>query len=238
MEWMLKIEGERFALEELSKSFTSPKLCISKEGQDFFLRSSDLNLLKNPKEVFEIAKKIISCINGASMLIGFGMHTSLKVSNSITKINDDGSRNVSIFPQPLHLHITTNSFSVVITNPDGTKREINRADPIPLWISIAQSNDSVAKVLRLFSNKKDWVNLYRIYEIIEGDVGGMDNIVKNDWTNKNKIELFKHTANSVGATGDQARHGKEKTTPPKSPMSIFDAEFLITSIILSWLKSK
>lgn len=84
----------------------------------------------------------------------------------------------------------------------------------------------------------DWVNLYRIFEIVACDSGGLDAINANAWATKASMKLFKHTANSPGALGLDARHGTETTQPPKQPMTISEARALVNSIVHAWLRSK
>ena len=89
-------------------------------------------------------------------------------------------------------------------------------------MTIAGKSEAVARVLCLHGNDKlDWVNLYRIFEIICGDVGGSDAIAASIWASKAAIRRFKHTANSPGAIGDESRHGSERDQPPADPMHIF-----------------
>jgi hypothetical protein len=38
--------------------------------------------------------------------------------------------------------------------------------------------------------------------------------------------------------GDHARHGKEKTLPPKAPMSLEEAGIYVDGLVRGWLASK
>ena len=83
----------------------------------------------------------------------------------------------------------------------------------------------------------DWVDLYRIYEVIESDMGRSVILAKR-WATNADIKLFKHTANSVAATGDQARHGKETSTPPVKPLTLSEARALVDTLLRAWLAHK
>ncbi|OQX10169.1 MAG: hypothetical protein BWK80_46020, partial [Desulfobacteraceae bacterium IS3] len=130
--------------------------------------------------------------------------------------------------------------STLITDSDGKIiEEFHMADPINDWIRIANSDDNVATVLRLIGSKgSDWVNLYRIFEVIQKDVGRTDKIVSNGWATETSLKRFKHTANSPTSIGDEARHGKEPTSPPAKPMGIHEAKSFIENIIHNWFNSK
>lgn len=234
MEWIVQIAGEKFDLQELSKSLTSPELCIAQEGEAFVLKSTDFNLLKDADTVRNKASEIINLINGAVKL-AIGMQKPLTVDHVI-KINDNGTR--KSFISVSILGVGRVSVSMSVTAEEGTIEEIHQADPIPSWVEIGRNDANVAKVLRLWGvGPHDWVSLYRIYEIVESDVGGFSYIVNMGWATKTGIKRFKHTANSPGAIGDKARHGKY-IPPPKSPMTFSEAKSLIETILHNWIRLK
>jgi len=200
-------------------------------------KSTHFNSLGNDNEVKKKASELISRING-SILLTEGLSKPLKVSH-VHRILDDGKREAFVSGTIACTLTFRGRTSVEVIEPNGTVKRINPFDQNQKWFMKSLQDESVAKVLRLYSpSELNWVNLYRILEVIEGDVGGLDKIVESGLTTGNKIELFKHTANSVGAIGDDARHGKEKTQPPPNPMSISKAKSLIKDISLKWLRSK
>src|SRR5204863_350395 len=63
------------------------------------------------------------------------------------------------------------------------------AETIPEWFSLASKDEKVAKALRLWGTGVfDWVNLYRVYEIIETDVG--ERIQLDGWASKTLMSRF------------------------------------------------
>jgi hypothetical protein len=80
-----------------------------------------------------------------------------------------------------------------------------------------------------------WTDLYRLLEVIEAGAGGADAVVAKDWISKSQLRRFKHSANSVTAAGDQARHGVETTQPPADAMTISEARSLIDILLSRWL---
>ncbi|MBN1762727.1 MAG: hypothetical protein JW878_06605 [Methanomicrobia archaeon] len=237
MEWYVEITGESFDLEELSKSLNSPELCITQEGNAFILKSTDFNILKDANEVRTRASEILSLINGSARL-ALEMRKPLEVG-SVVEITDDGKRRLFDLIEFAGCCFGRVSVSTTIVKANGTvqEQESHQADPIVDWIAIARYDTNVATVLRLFNKNLDWVNLYRIYEVIESDVGGIDNIIEEEWTTKRTIKRFKYTANSPDAIGDESRHGK-KLMPPKDPMTFPEARSLIKTLAHKWLSSK
>jgi len=235
MEWFVRIIGDINDLDELSKSLKSPELSISHDGESYILKTDEFNLLDDKEKVRNKAVEIISLINGAAGLT-LGIRTPIEVSH-VVKLNDDGTQ--EIFVCISNTITLRDSISICIHRGDGTIEEIHQSDPIPNWISIAKKDNTVAKALRLFgSGAYDWVNLYRIYEVIEGDMGGLKNIVKEGWATKKMLNRFTHTANSPGAIGDDSRHGTESTTPPRDPMLLSEAKSFVITLFHSWLALK
>jgi hypothetical protein len=83
-----------------------------------------------------------------------------------------------------------------------------------------------------------WVGLYRIHEVVEHDVGGREALIKLGRVSKQQLKRFTHSSNSVAAAGDQARHGKEITQPPKNPMSLEEAKAFVMGLLTAWFNSK
>lgn len=235
MEWFVSIIGDSNDLDELSKSLKSPELSISYDGESYILKTDEFNSLDDAEKVRNRAVEIISLINGAAGLT-LGIRTPIEVSH-VVKLNDEGTRNVSV--DISNTMTVRDSISMSIHRDDGTIEKIHQCDPIPNWLSTAKKDNSVAKALRLFgSGAYDWVNLYRIYEVIEDDMGGLKNIVKEGWVTEKMIKHFKHTANSPGAIGDDSRHGTESTTPPRDPMLLSEAKSFVMTLFRNWLVLK
>jgi len=235
MTWKVRIIGDARDLEELQKSFVNSNISISKETDGFYLTSDSFNNCSNHNNVLEIASSILPVINGASKL-ALGGNIQIKESGVI-KENRDGTQQVFMAVSD-SLTIRDSFVLKIIDNEGQLIQEIHPADEVPNWVTIGLQDSSVEKVFRLYGQGLDWVGLYRIYEVIECDVNGMDTIIKNGWASKRSIKVFKRTANSPSIIGDDARHGKEPSQPPVKPMLFSEARNLIESLILQWIKNK
>lgn len=235
MTWKVRIIGDPRDLAELQQSFSTDGISITEDKNEYHLISDSFQNCGNDSEVSEIASNLISLISGASRLALGG---NIPISQSeVVKVKEDGSEMVFMsFQDTISVR---DSFHLSILDEEGNVvDELKPADDVPNWVNLGIHYQLVAKVLRLYSQPLDWVGLYRIYEVIESDSGGVDNIVSNDWATKRIIKVFKHTANSPGAVGDEARHGKESSQPPQTPMQLHEARNLIENLINKWLKSK
>jgi hypothetical protein len=224
MKWEIQVSGGARDLKELSKSLTNDELRITERDGQFYLESTRFETLTTSEEVRSAASEILPILIGATRL-ALGGRTPLEIGG-IAMIREDGTRDVFLFASDT-IHVME-SATVKIQGSNGTVQVVNPADRVPSWVNLGLGNQKVAKALRLLGTEEhDWVSLYRLYEVIEGDVGGMEEIAENGWATKSSIRRFKHTANSPAVSGDESRHGKESTAPPPNPMELGEARSLV-----------
>lgn len=235
LEWYVGITGESFDLENLSESFNSPDLFITKIEEGYILKSTDFNSLENVGDVDNKAKEILTQINGYAWLV-LGTQRPLKLAYT-ARVKDDGkitrfkSLSGSVRVRgggKIRISITTKGGEV-------QDQETFPADLIPKIISIAQNDENVATVLQILGDRlKDWVNLYNIFEVVKKDVRE----IPEEWASGNAISRFKQTANSVLAIGYDSRHVGKIFLPPPKPMTLSEAKSFIKNIINNWIQSK
>lgn len=237
MTWMVQLAGDTSDLSALAQSLTGTDISVSHDGQDYVLRSDRFAPADDAAAVRKTAEDMVALLNGASRL-ALDATQSISVRAVYWRRND-GTRDTFVFAEPLAIGFRAISPTVKVTHADGTVEEFHPADPVKQWMALALSNKAIANVFRILSSGTlDWVNLYRILEIIKVDVGGLDSIASDGWATKASMELFKRTANSPGALGLDARHGAERTEPPPKAMPISEARTLINSIVHAWLRAK
>jgi hypothetical protein len=237
MTWIVQLAGDTSDLSALAQSLTGTDINVSHDGQDYVLTSDRFAPADDVAAVRQKAEDMVALLSGGSRL-ALDASQSIRVG-AVYRRRNDGTRDIFVFPEPAVIRFRAISPTVKVTHADGTVEEFHPADPLKQWMALALSNDAVANVFRILSSGTlDWVNLYRIFEIIAADVGGLDSIASNGWGTKASMKLFKHTANSPTALGVDARHGAEMTQPPPKPMTISEARTLINSIVHAWLRAK
>jgi len=103
-------------------------------------------------------------------------------------------------------------------------------------IKLIFQDANTEKVLRLHGLPDSWDTLYKIFEVIEGDVGRL--ILDLKWMSKTQKRRFTQTAQSPQVIGDEARHGRQKEQPPKKPMPLQEAIDMITQTTHEWINYK
>lgn len=235
--WFVTLKGEEFDLQELVKFNSPPKIEIKKDNEAYYLGSEKFNLCKEAREVEKIGKEIINVLNGIAKL-HFQNWKDINLDKPIF-IDTDGKRHLFLLCEPEIIRIKE-SIELKVTKADGTIITLNDEPSFIESTSKITNRDSrLEKALRIYGSREhNWANLYIIYEIIETDVGGKNVIDNKGWMSKSKIKIFKHTANSTVAIGDDARHHDEINIPPAKPMLLSEAEELIANLLKKWIETK
>lgn len=231
--WIIELAGERFDLQELFRLDSPSKIEVSEEADGFYLRSDEFESYTEPRAVLDRAIELVSILNGIAQ-IEIQNWENVTVAG-VARQEPDGKRTRFLFAEPMRGR-SRMSGNLTITRADGSKKS-SHDNTFEAIADLVTRDANVTRVLRLFgSGMHTWVNLYKIYEIIESEIGR--EIVNRGWVNKDTIRNFKHTANSVSSAGDDARHGKELSAPPRSPMLLSEAESLIGKLLKNWLRSR
>ncbi|MFH0996395.1 MAG: hypothetical protein V1844_13020 [Pseudomonadota bacterium] len=235
MNWEVQITGDVADLKELSRCLTDNELHMEELNDNFFLQSIRFDNLNTPEEITSECTDLLSLLNGSARL-ALGGKTPIEIAN-ISRVRDDGVRIIfGTVSETTHAKVF---LDLEIHIENGTVEVLHPAHKVPEWLKIGFFDAKVAKALRLYGiSEYDWVSLYRLYEVIEEDIGGIIIITSREWATKDSIKRFKHTANSPSSTGDDSRHGKESTSPPVNPMELTEARSLIELLLRNWLRFK
>lgn len=232
--WLVELRGDEFDLSELEDLNGVEGIEISKSSDQYFLASPQFDPLTTDREVEEVGIELINKLNGVASVIYSNWERA--TFGGVTRLMPDGTRKV--FASCTVGGRTRAKASLSVVLPDGTIQ-----DPGPStmerFAKLSMTNKAVGKAMRLFgSRERNWSNLFIIFEVIESDTKGTRAIVEKGWMSTKLIERFKHTANSVGAAGDDARHGRERTHPPTNPLRLEDAQETIRNLMHCWMSSK
>jgi hypothetical protein len=234
MEWEVVLRGPEPILEELRQAFQENENTIVRSNDGFVLRSSRFMNLMNAADVRREATPIVEALSGMSRML-LQSEAPLGIA-SLIEIRPDGTRNIFVELEAAVLRITAGLVSVQVARLDGSIEERRPSDPAATWLSKALSTPEAARALRLRDKSPlFWTDLYRLFEVIAQGAGGTNAIVTAGWASRTQLRRFKHSADSVRAAGDQARHGVERTMPPADAMTISEARSLVDILLARWL---
>jgi hypothetical protein len=102
------------------------------------------------------------------------------------------------------------------------------------WLRVGDTDPDAREVLSIWGGRPhDWVNLYKVYEIVRSRA----DVKSSGWASDNELTRFTRTANHPDAAGQGARHGRMSADPPPKPMSLSEADALVGRIVIAWLGS-
>ena len=230
MRWQICIEGDKFALEYLSASFTGETLAIEKYEGEYFLSAAGWDSLANVFDVYVAAADVVVRLNGAAR-VGIGLLSPI-VTTVVYETEADGKKHMWDYAGRVPIRLPIDA--------DATKAAAAAArNPTKLLYEASLSNSALASALRVLAiGFVDWVMLYRLYEIIERDMGGQSSVIDQGWITRADLRRFKHTANTPSVAGPLARHGVDRAVPPRAPMSLGDAQALVGHIFQLWAAMK
>ena len=235
MNWKVRLTGTERGLETLTESFTDDPEVFESDDK-FFLWSSQFEDFKDADEVRDTAEEIVRIIRN------LGVKDSLRTedlqASHVHEINNDGSEHVTVRAEGTTVKVRAEPVRVTTTDEDGNTEVHRPADRTYELTQLAVENEKVRELVGLLDKGDDWVDLYRIYEFVQANIEGEDNIVERGWWSSNEKNLFKRTANSRDAIGDDARHGQERIPAPDDPMSYSDAKALVDSLVRNWLEHR
>ena len=236
MTWEFELSGDAWVLDQLVQALQKREVTILKQNGSFFLVGNVFDGIESANDASKAAGVELNKINGLAVL-----HMGLKTPLQIKAVASfpDGGTNKSIYLAAQVATIETH-LSVTVTDAQGNvvSRSPSHEDVIA-GLGSAATDKNIHKALRLLgSGDLSWVNLHRICEVIEGDVGNEHELKKKGWVPVDKLELFSRTANSPAAVGDAARHGRQSGEPPKEPMQLHEAQELIKGLVRKWMDKK
>jgi hypothetical protein len=234
MDWEVFLRGPEHTLEELTHAFKGNPNTIIKSSEGFALRSNKFVNLTDAADVRREATPIVKALSGIARML-LQSEASIAIA-SLVETRSDGSRNIFVELEPAILKMSGGLVSVRVTRADGSTEERRPSDPAPTWLAKALATPEAARALSLRDTSPlSWTDLYRLFEVVVEGAGGAEVVTARGWASQAQLRRFKHSANSVKAAGDDARHGVEATDPPADPMTISEARSLIDILLSRWL---
>jgi len=236
MKWEIQLTGDSADLKMLSQSFNQPDLSVSEESGQFVLRSTQVDLLDTADAVRNKARDLVTAMSGVARLLR-GACQPIEVG-AVAQFRDDGTKHRFISPSPATFRLRGMPASLIVKRTVGTVETHHPVDPGPNWVKAALQDEVVARALRIRNaGDLEWVDIYKLYEVIESDIS-LAKMKTKGWVTNRQVDRFKRTANSQKAIGDKARHGRDPYEPPTDPLSLSEARALIDSLIKVWLDEK
>ncbi len=209
------------------------------ENTDYFLHLPEFDSLTDAGEVYRLATLRLPILNALGSL-RFDAHL-VECDNSVIRVDDDGSRHVSVFLSAAFAVGRSRVFALgVVVDSQGQEVVAPVRDP---WLEIVELVGQDAKVedaLYIFGAVgRNWVELYKVYEVVREDLGDAGAVKKVLKIADDQLGSFTNSANDRRISGRDARHAKSFSDSLKyPPMSFAEAERFIRDMLNAWLREK
>lgn len=234
-EWLVRLKGHQFDLEELADHFISADRNVKKDQDGYhYLRSSEFKNLTDSEAVRERGSELLRYMNGAMKLL-FGPSYQAVEFDTVTRIEEDGQRYHTVGSSIWIGGRSRATIKPTLIRADGTVEDVPQATTkLNTLVALANRSEKVADALR-FYERGDWVNLYKAWEVVCDAAGGSHAVVNNGWAGELVRNRFTGTAQSRAELGDEARHASEKYKAPENPMTLDEAQSFMRSVIQAWV---
>jgi hypothetical protein len=229
---LVQISGDKLDIEDLQLELKNFRWKIIEEQNNYFLTSDILDSCDDNTEIISKANDFLDIINGAAKIIH---EDHIKVTtNSIRRINENGNGFIH------HVMISETArarsrCSAIVISKENNQEEL-KTTVIEDWLLKADVHKSVKNALHFFNeNETTWINLYKVYDIIEEDLGGEKALLRFF---QDGIKDFKYIANNYLAIGDHARHANQKHPAPKRILTLNEAYSIIKNLFEKWVLTK
>lgn len=233
--WRVNLDGHPFDLADLvtlGDYFSDEELSVQQDGARFWFTSAELASLPDYSAVHKRATELLELLNGVGAAL---LGTRPVAIDSISEFSADGIEHIHKSVAATLGVRTRLTAKATVIGDDGSvvpAEAQSRSRLMP-----ALQDEKVRSALRIYgSQERNWVNLVKVFELVESDVGS--GMYARDWISKAKADLLNRTANSRAAIGDEARHGHRRVPAPPNPMTIAEARELIRGLLEKWLRWK
>ncbi len=231
-----RLEGHSFDLDTLARQLPQGDPHVAVDDEGYYLTSAMLDgLMHDGGKLYEVASSLLRRANGAARALSSGFRPVRLVG----RFSDDtGAHHVVVLAETAEAR--GEAFDVTVVA--GGKQQQAPPPPGPKYVQLAQKHKDVAEALDILGKQSpslDWVDLYKLYEIVRHNVGGEDALIAKDWVPRADIKAFTVSANRPDISGDEARHARIPGPPPKSTrvMTLAEAQHTIPTLVAHWLDS-
>lgn len=241
-EWSVRVAGDSWSLELLSKSFTQEGLQVRQEEGQYRLVSSQLANCCTDGEAFQVANRIVDRINSAACV----------VEPRYMPVHVEALRRGK--PDGRYQGFARASFDAVVVAQD--QWSAVAASLVPELVTLQEKEKVGSPKLRALkhwsSQEKTPNELNKILELMRDEIAGRISNKGRAWdrmaetlaqlTNRcsqqlnDDLKRCRNSLNHEAAVGSQARHAGQRRVV--DPMNLEQATEFIRELLLAWLRGK
>jgi hypothetical protein len=233
--WKAFLKGDDFDLHELSVLFSSGDTQVIKDGDSYHLASTMIDSRPDGRPFYQAARHVLALVNGVGQA-----NSSAFRPIALTGSFKEGDHNHQVvIADPVEIRGYAYAAAVAtVAGPDGNLVP-PPPPPGPDRVKKAMRHADANEALQIIGRPEptNWVDLYKVHEIVRDAMGGQIGLVNAGWVTKDDLSAFTASANRPDVTGPDARHARMSGGPPKRTMQIAEARDFIGRLLTTWLDS-
>ncbi|MFJ3777548.1 hypothetical protein ACIPX0_38240 [Streptomyces sp. NPDC090075] len=238
-----KLEGHTFDLDALVELFRSGDPKVSKEDDGYYLGSSELDgLMDDGGQLVAAATRLLQKVTGVARILDSSFRP-VSLPGTFVEDNGDGGGRRHHVVLAATAEARSKVHGVVIVTGGGQPEKPKSPPPPegPPYIQLAANHPDVAEALEILGKPSvslNWVDLYKLYEIVRSNVGDEKALKATQWVSSGDISAFTASANRPDVSGSEARHARATGAGlPKQTMNLAEGEAFIRRLVEAWWNS-
>lgn len=239
-----KLEGHVFDLDALVELFREGDPTVSKEGDDYYLSSAELEgLIDDKGQLVEAATRLLQKVMGVARILDSSFRPVTLPGTFVEDTDDGESRHHHVVVADMAIVLSRAHAAIVATSGDPSAPSEPPPPPPPEgppYLRLASSHPDVAEALEILGQPNvslNWIDLYKLFEIVRDSVGNEQALKRKGWVPDGEISAFKASANRPDVSGSAARHARMGGGPPKLKMNLAEGEAFIRKLVVAWWNS-
>lgn len=228
--WAVAVEGQDADIRTVASALNDGGILLELHEQDgWLLTAGSFGELGEADAVRRSSEEIMAVVNGVGTLLDPGFRP-LKAGH-VYRLHADGRKDAFVLLQSaIEVRARVNAVLVSATSdgspPSPPTSQLENA------LAAAAFDSDLNLALRLNGkHPRTLATLYKIFELSQ------QHPQHKAWSSTTQRRRFTHSVNSPDAHGEDARHAVQKTQPPANPMSLKEAEALISVILARWVET-
>ncbi len=224
-----RLKGHEFDLITLAELFREGDPAVAADDEGYYLSfTAPDELFHDGGGLYDAASVLLRRVNGVARMLS----SDFRPVGLTGRFDDEAGRQAAVV---LADSVETRTRVNHVTLSVGGEQPPPPPVPGPGYVQLAQSLPDVAEVLDILGKADPapgWVDLYKVFEIINDNAKGC---VNRGWVTRDQVSVFTGSANRKEVSGDLARHARLKGDPPSGTMTLVEARQLISSLVTRWL---
>jgi hypothetical protein len=218
VDWRVYLDGDSTDLLVLCSTLAAGDVVVKQDDDGIYLGGPALACASAPAQALLRATELLPRLNAVGRVID-ATFEPVRTSGRVS----DADQPATVFAEA---HLRARARLSVGGEPVAAQRMLDRA----------QRDQAFDEVLQLLgaSSELDWVDLYKLYELLAHDAGDNDAFCARAGISLADLKAFKASANRPDVSGSAARHAVARGGMPSRMMTLEEARALILSVVRIW----